>query len=397
MIKNRIVIFSTIEEDWGGSEELWLKTIPYLQEEGYEIFVLKSTINFEHNKFKELAKNNVQLIELKESQKKQKKGKAFLRNKLLKKIKRVFRIPEAKKIIFEYPFITKTKEINPVLVIIAQGINFDGLEYAYQFYLHRISYATISQKAVDFFWPNKNSRPFMKIGLLNAEKCFFVSKHNLNLTEQQFGIRLTNALIVNNPIKLLYNNIPYPSTENGFHLACVGRLFVLDKGQDILLKILSSSKWKSRPVYVSFIGEGTDYISLVELAKLLNVENVKFEGFVEDIASVWHTHHALVLPSRSEGMPLAMLEAMAAGRTVIVSDAGGNSEIITDGDNGFIGNINIHSFEDALERAWTFRNKWEEIGNKAAKYIERRFQTVPEKLFANEIIKIVLEAKFETQ
>jgi len=387
MNKDRIVIFSTIDEDWGGSEELWAKSIPYLQSAGYEIYVLKSRINFQHPKFIDLAKNNVQLLDLIVPPIKTEPLKSIIYNRITSRLKKEFRIKEPKENAFEYLFVTKIKAINPALVIIAQGVNFDGLEYAHQFFTHKIPYVTLSQKAVDFFWPNKNSRPFMKVGLLNALKCFFVSKHNLFLTEEQFGCRLPNSVLINNPIKLKKNIIPYPSTENGYHVACIGRLFLLDKGQDILIKLLSSPIWKARPLYVSFIGEGVDYTALMELADLLDVKNVKFIGYVDNISDIWITHHALILPSRAEGMPLAMLEAMAIGRTVIVSNAGGNSEVVIDGENGFVGNH--QSFEATIEKAWNARNNWDKIGITASKYIAENYPDCPENDFAKEIIHVL--------
>lgn len=389
IINNKIVIFSTIDEDWGGSEELWAKSIPYLQSMGYEIYVLKSKINYAHNKFKELAEINVQLIDFVEPPPKPERLYSIIYKRIKERTKRILKIKTPQQKEPEFLFVTKVKAINPLIVIIAQGVNFDGLEYAHQFFTHNIPYITLSQKAVDFFWPNKNSRPFMKVGLLNALKCYFVSKHNLNLTEEQFGCRLKNSMCINNPIKFKNNFIPYPSTENGFHLACIGRLFILDKGQDILIKILSTPKWRSRPLYVSLIGEGVDYTALIELSELLGVENIKFVGYVDDISNIWQTHHALILPSRSEGMPLAMLEAMAIGRTVIVSDAGGNTEIVVDGKNGFIGNYNIESFDATMERAWNERNSWEKIGVTASEYISGKLPELPEKIFANEIMKVI--------
>ena len=51
---------------------------------------------------------------------------------------------------------------------------------------------------------------------------------------------------------------------------------------------------------------------------------------------IWAEHHALVLPSRFEGMPLVVVEAMLCGRPCIVTDVGGNAELIRDGINGFL-------------------------------------------------------------
>ncbi len=53
--KRKILIFSSIVEDWGGSEELWAQIIPILQQDGYLIHFMKNTINYDHTKFISLA------------------------------------------------------------------------------------------------------------------------------------------------------------------------------------------------------------------------------------------------------------------------------------------------------------------------------------------------------
>ena len=382
--KYKILIVSSIEEDWGGSEELWAKSIPALQGYGFQVYVMKKKINRKHAKFIDLEKSGVILEEF--LQKKEKKSELIRTlSKIYKKIARkLFREEE-----FIWPFTQKLLRINPDLVVIAQGINFDGLGNAFQCAKHHVPYVVIAQKAVDFYWPEFYNRPHMIDALKQAERCFFVSRHNQTLTEEQFGLRLSNAQVIHNPVKMTSGILPFPSVSNGYHLACIGRLFVLDKGQDILLRILAKDKWKSRPLRVSFIGTGGDAEGLQAMAKLLDMEEtIEFIGHVDDIEELWRTHHALVLPSRSEGLPLSMIEAMAAGRPVIVSDAGGNAEVVEDGVNGFIGFAHEKSFEDAMERAWKRREGWQQIGLNGAAYVSGNIPASPETEFASYLMEL---------
>jgi glycosyltransferase involved in cell wall biosynthesis len=166
-------------------------------------------------------------------------------------------------------------------------------------------------------------------------------------------------------------------------------LFIIDKGQDILLRILSAQKWRSRPITVSFFGTGYDEQGLHELARLLALKNVHFAGPADDMEIVWKTHHALVLPSRSEGMPLVVLEALAMGRPVIVSKSGGTPEYVYEGVNGFLAEANTEDFEAAMERAWMQRQQWPQMGFKAAELIKEQVARCPEEDFANEITEIL--------
>ena len=380
----KILIVSTCSDDWGGSEELWGKSIPYLQAAGFKLAVVKNSINRQHPVFKNLAAIHVDLIE------------SFPQRpiplKVIKKLKKVFvKVAAGLKLVQPQgedfgDFINIMKSSSPSLVIISQGINFDGLKLAYHCHQLNIPYVVIAQKAVDWYWPYVTDRAIMLEALLNAKKVFFVSHHNQKLTEEQFGHRLPNSQVIFNPVKLSGNIVPYPISTATYHLACLGRLFILDKGQDILIRIMSEKIWRERPLKISFIGKGMDEAALKDMATLLNVTNIEFKGQIEDIESMWSEYHALILPSRSEGLPLSMVEAMAAGRPVIISNAGGNTELVEEGITGFIGYPNEESFEQAMERAWNKRDQWKHMGEKAARYVSEHVPHSPETDFANLII-----------
>lgn len=385
--KKNIAIISSCTEDWGGSEELWGKAIPFLQDKGYRIIVYKSHINLNHPEFIKLGKQGVQFRDFG-------KHKPFVVRNFIKIWNKLESIA-GKDSFFTFinnPWVNHLtrllKKDRPGFAIISQGINFDGLGYAYACRVLNIPYFLIAQKAVDFYWPGQHDRPVMKQVLEDAKACYFVSNHNLRLTEEQFGERLTNAHVIFNPLKI--GSIqPYPDTKAGFRLACVGRLFVLDKGQDILIRILSSKKWRERPVHITFAGTGVDEAALKEMATLLGVENISFAGQVTDINNLWQQNHALILPSRSEGLPLSMVEAMAAGRIAIVSKAGGNTELIEENVTAFSGYPNEASFEEAMERAWEKREQWEEMGREAARQITAAVPTSPEKEFVNHLLQYI--------
>jgi glycosyltransferase involved in cell wall biosynthesis len=386
MIK-KIVIISTSIDDWGGSEELWGRSLPYFQEEGYEITLMKPLMNIEHPQLKRIMNTGVKLVEINRIKSPGKKAIKVL-TEFIKKIAFSYNLIGYQSESFKYLHQLLKKE-NPSLVIVSQGINFDGLKYAKQCLILNLPYLVVSQKAVDFYWPDKADRASMLETLLNAKKNYFVSKHNLRLTEEQFGSRLANSKVIFNPVKLSGRKLDYPNPDKGYRFACIGRLFLLDKGQDIIIRILSEQKWRDRNVSVSFIGKGDDEQGLKDLASLLEVRNIDFKGQVENIEQVWEQYHALLLPSRCEGLPLSMVEAMSAGRPVIISDAGGNAELVDEGVTGFIGYPNEKSFGEAMERAWQRRAEWEQIGENASLKISTSIPEKPEYVFAKEVLKIL--------
>ena len=376
-----IAIISTCIEEWGGSEELWGRSIPILQAGGMKVVVYKDRINREHPRWAALAQAGVGLGEMAGP-----KWLFFARKALLRPWGRYwYEGSELRR-----KFTRRLRRDRPALVVIAQGINFDGLNYAQDCRREGIPYVIICQKAVDFFWPRPDQRPGMIDALQHARKCFFVSRHNHELTEEQFGIRLTNSQLIFNPVDRSGGPVPYPGKGPVFRLACIGRLFLIDKGQDILIRLLNRPRWRERPVELTFIGSGADREGLEAMTRLYGLENIHFAGQRNDMRELWREFHALALPSRSEGLPLVVLEAMAAGRVVITTTAGGSQEVIDDGVTGFIGDTGTESFDQALERAWQRRDEWEAIGMAACRDLPSRLPDGPaEAEFARTLITIV--------
>lgn len=80
------------------------------------------------------------------------------------------------------------------------------------------------------------------------------------------------------------------------------------------------------------------------------------------------------------------------GRPVIVADAGGTSEIMRDGEHGFLAAAAVqHSFDDALERAWARRDEWQAIGAAAAAHVRTLYPPDPCAVFADRLERICSE------
>ena len=97
---------------------------------------------------------------------------------------------------------------------------------------------------------------------------------------------------------------------------------------------------KSRnPAYTLTIGgDGPDLAALKAYAKELNLADVNFTGFLKGPAKVdcYRRGSVFCFLSYTEGMPNAVLEALAMGLPIVSSDAGGLRDILRDGENGFI-------------------------------------------------------------
>jgi len=365
----RFTIVSTCPDPWGGSEELWSGAAQVLSANGHRLSIFKTSLDQTHPRIQQLKS-------------------------LSCKVRNLRRLPAPQPLITRSHLFSMAVHLTvrrPDLVIISQGDNYDGLHFGYLCRKLRIPYALVSHKAADHFWPPDKSRRYRREVFAGAVRCFFVSEHNRRLTEEQNGMTLTNAEVVRNPYLVTADGpLPWPGREmECLRLACVARLYLLDKGQDILLRVLAGEKWKGRKLHVSFYGSGVNGEALADLAARLGLRNVSFEGQTEDVLGIWKNHHALVLPSRAEGMPLALVEAMMCGRPCVVTKVGGNAEVVQDGVTGFLATPDEDSIDAALEEAWTRRGELRQMGERAALRIRELVPANPAQDFADTLLDLV--------
>ncbi len=200
----------------------------------------------------------------------------------------------------------------------------------------------------------------------NARSALFVSEANLRATEKQLLKKLSNGRVVRNPVNLTcLDPVSWPSVAQGVKLASIGRLTVAAKGQDILLEALSDPRWQDRDWSLSIYGGGPDGPYLRGLCKYIGLDaRVSFRGQTNDIRAVWQAHHALLLPSRVEGMPLVVVEAMLCGRPIIATAVAGVPEWVKDKRSGFLAEApSVQHYGEALECAWQERESWQAMGN----------------------------------
>ncbi|MFJ9028983.1 glycosyltransferase [Streptomyces sp. NPDC102274] len=107
---------------------------------------------------------------------------------------------------------------------------------------------------------------------------------------------------------------------------CVGRL-CRQKGQDILLRAWRQVLLQLPRARLVLVGDGPD----TEALRAAAPPSVLFAGAVTDTAPWYRAADLVVLPSRWEGMAVAPLEAMASGRTVVLSDVDGARESLPPG------------------------------------------------------------------
>jgi len=119
-------------------------------------------------------------------------------------------------------------------------------------------------------------------------------------------------------------------------IAMVGRLS-RTKGHRLMLRAMGEIAKAEPEVGLVICGTGEEEAALKAEADSLGVrERVRFAGFVPEVRAVLAEAKVFVMPSLSEGLGVAVLEAMAMEKPVVASDAGGLPEAVVDGETGVV-------------------------------------------------------------
>jgi glycosyltransferase involved in cell wall biosynthesis len=381
------IAFISSNSAWGGSEELWSAAAAVLARRGARVTVGKAGIDGELERIATLEALGVPLVDLRRI--------PLVPDRLISLlVKFSWPFDYVIRLLRLHRFLRRSR---PDLVVLSQGGNLDGLFYAKRLRHAGVPYVLIVQKAAEMYWPSDDQLSEMQASYVAAQKVYFVSSHNLRLTELQLARPLPNAEVVRNPFLVPHDQPqPWPASDLPLRLACVGRLFPREKGQDIVLRVLARGKWRDRPIEVTFFGAGLHVEALRQSAAFLGLNNVTFAGFSGDVAAIWRDHHALLLPSHCEGLPLVLVEAMLSGRVPIVSDVAGNAEVVTDDITGFLAaSPTERSLDEALERSWQARARWPEMGAAAAREIRKLVPPSPEMSFADRLLGLLRHCQSE--
>jgi glycosyltransferase involved in cell wall biosynthesis len=278
------------------------------------------------------------------------------------------------------------------LVVVSQGNTHEGFPWLEAARAQRVPYAIIVQAASENWWQPDDIGERLAVCYEGARAVYFVSEANMSLVRRQFTTPLERARVIRNPFNVRYNaQPPWPDSSDGLSLACVARLEILQKAQDLLIKVLSLPHWRSRNVKLTFVGSGMNDRILHRLVEMSELENIEFASFVDDIERLWSQHHALVLASRYEGMPLALVEAMLCGRPCIVTDVGGNRELVRDGANGFLAKApTVEFLDEAMNRGWDNRHRLREMGERAASDVRQWVSADPTEDFVRDLVALAI-------
>lgn len=186
----------------------------------------------------------------------------------------------------------------------------------------------------------ENGRLLRKLSMGCAILCGAVRPVAISRSNQQclcayYHLPPERVPVVENPVNLAHFQCARSPSDH-IRLVTVGRLSP-EKNQALMLRAFRRALDVHPELTLTIAGSGPEEAALQTLSRELQLdESVQFLGHIDDVSPVLEDGDIFLLSSRYEGLPVAMLEAMAAGLPIVSADVGGVSDLVTDGENGFL-------------------------------------------------------------
>ena len=148
-----------------------------------------------------------------------------------------------------------------------------------------------------------------------------------------------------------------------------------EKGHDTFLRAAEAASATEPRLRYVIAGDGELRESLMHTARELELaDRVTFAGFVENMGDVYAALDIVVSASRLEAMPRVVLEAMATGKAIVATDVGGTSDLIEEGETGFlVGYGDAGAMADRILNLARAPEERERVGRAAERAAQKQF------------------------
>jgi glycosyltransferase involved in cell wall biosynthesis len=177
-----------------------------------------------------------------------------------------------------------------------------------------------------YLWAERVLRPLTTLTICVAE------------SERRAGLEArtceeATTVVIHNGVDLPDTDVPEPRV-GPCRIVTVGRL---QAPKDALTLVRALAELPRGAYEAVIVGGGPDRPALESEVRRLGLDSVvDLAGARTDVAELLAASDLFVLSSRSEGLPLSVLEAMAAGLPVVASSVGGIPELVLEGETGFL-------------------------------------------------------------
>jgi glycosyltransferase involved in cell wall biosynthesis len=181
---------------------------------------------------------------------------------------------------------------------------------------------------------------------------------------------------IDNGVKVPDSLSDYSSpNQSALAIGSVGRMVELKYQKDLLKAASDLSSQQSSGLKLHFFGDGPEKQNLVELTNHLSLTDIAtFHGMISDRSKMYTAIDVLCVTSETEGLSLAIIEAMSHGIPVIASDVGGNAKLVKPNETGWLYDFNdIETLTKIISSLRKCPEKIELYGQEAKRFIAHNF------------------------
>lgn len=224
-----------------------------------------------------------------------------------------------------------------------------------------------------------------KFSIKMADKIISVSKRDLDLIIKNYNVSNENCYYIPNAVNI--DKFQFNNQIERKYITFIGRLSYI-KGFDIFLKLIQLIHKKDPSIKFLVIGDGP----LKDLLEKLRFKiPIKYSPYFpyNKIEEVYNRTKILLISSRFEGVPTILLESLSCQTPVISTNAGGIPEVIKNGVNGYL--YNVENLEKAVENICNLYNDHDRLmymGKNGRELIHNKFSW---KKITKSILKIYEE------
>ena len=234
-----------------------------------------------------------------------------------------------------------------------------------------------------------------------SRKVICVSESNRITGQKAFGLH--NAIVIENGINLqkfnpnnTFKDIrkEFGIQPEDFIIGFIGRI-TIQKDPLTLIKSIESANSKQNKIKGLIVGDGDLKESVLKYINDHHLNSVIFtSGFKTEIPDILKAIDVFCLPSLWEGLSIALLEAMAMKRAVLVTPTDGTSEVVQDGINGTITEFNNpFMLEEKILKYFYNPEQLHTHGENAAQFVKKRFDSKNVSLGVAELYQKILTEK----
>jgi L-malate glycosyltransferase len=221
----------------------------------------------------------------------------------------------------------------------------------------------------------KNKKISLSLNIFMLKRCFsvFTKGENDNRYLLHKGIDGGKLFIFNGAIDT--GRFNYIDDSRDIDLIYVG-YFDENKGPDRFIQLCAKILSQYNKINALMIGNGPLLADMIKTVADLELTNeIKLVGKIDDVERYLKRSKLFVLPSISEGLSTAMLEAMACGCVPIVSNVGNNNQAAHHAHNAFLVNDynDINSYFTHVIKLLTDSSLWKELSENARDTIIERY------------------------